>query len=75
MDTRINELIHSLLRSQGGPNETYECPVCNGVLHLKFSSFTRRGKNIAGVNIYCPTCNINIMADYALKQLPPWIKQ
>ena len=73
MDNRIDNLVHRLINTTNDPGEIHICPICGGVLHVKFSAYVRHRKKMIGVNIWCDKCKIDIMSDYKVENAPPWI--
>ena len=74
MNDWIDDLVHRLLIETSDPGEIHTCPICNGVLHVRFESYVRHGKNLVGVNLFCEQCEINIVSDFPVEHLPIWIK-
>ena len=75
MDKRIDDLMHRLIIEANDPGEINTCPICDGILHVRFESYARHGKDLVGVNIFCEKCKINIASDYSVEHLPAWLKQ
>jgi hypothetical protein len=76
VDDKLDELVHRLMIEANDPGEIHTCPICDGVLHVRFQTYTRSGRDMLGVNTFCEKCKINIFNDYSLaEELPQWLKQ
>ena len=44
MDNKIDDLVHRLMDNPNNPGEIHSCPICGGMIHVKFNTYIRHRK-------------------------------
>jgi len=70
---KLKELVNNLLEAETDPGEVHHCPVCGGQVRVIFSAYTRHGRELLGVQVWCEGCQIALAMDGG-GPIPKWVR-
>lgn len=75
MEDKLDKLVQKIIVEMTEPGEIHVCPICGGVLHVRFLPYERVDILLLEVNTFCESCEKNMFATYQVEKMPQWIKK